>query len=146
MGVVVCLGPYQCLQIYPVLSGYALAQVRQRWWGWKIIAAMTVNTSKIKNSDGSNEGNNYDMMLENITHTPGCPGSSIKEQKQIAEEHTGDLFWEKCVSYCLQIVSNSSTNPRFGNKRINCCYVGIFLAIFSIFFWVFQISFKIKAF
>lgn len=59
VGVVVCLGPYHRLQIYAVLSVYALAQVRQRWWGWEIIAAMTVNTSKIKNSDGSNEGNNH---------------------------------------------------------------------------------------
>lgn len=69
-GGVICLRPYHSLQIYAVLSGYALAQVRQKQWGWEIIAAMTVNTSKIKNSDGGSDGNNHDVMLKNITNTP----------------------------------------------------------------------------
>lgn len=76
------LRPWHRLQIYAVLSGYALAQVRQKWWGWEIIAAMTVNTSKIKNSDSSNEGNNHHAMLENMTHTPWRQGSGVKERNK----------------------------------------------------------------
>lgn len=144
-----CLRPWHRLQIYAVSSGYALAQVRQKWWGWEIIAAMTVNTSKIKNSDGSNEGNNHHAMPENMTHTPWRHGSSTKERKKGLNTRSwpisfGEFSPKMGLSYCPQIVSNSRANPRFGNKRINCCYGDIFCH--GIFFWVFQIRFKIKAF
>lgn len=109
--------------------------VRQKQWGWEITAAMTVNTSKIKNSDGGSDGNNHDMMLKNITHTPWHPGSSIKEQNKWINTHSWPISFREVspklwLFYCLQIVSNTSTNPCFGNKRINCC-MGIFIAMVS---------------
>lgn len=98
-----CLRPWHRLQIYAVLSGYALAQVRQKWWGWEIIAAMTVNTSKIKNSDSSNEGNNH-RAIEDVTHTPRRQGSSAKERNKGLNDTADPFHFGNSLHKCVCLI------------------------------------------
>lgn len=79
---------------------------------------------------------------KNITHTPRHPGSSIKEQNKELNTRCrtasfGGNLSKMWLADCLWIFSNSSTNPCFGNKRINSCCGDIFRR--GIFCWVFKI-------